>query len=471
MSRKIYGVTVGSPLPKSNLKQTDPTKGDYVKGRDIIPTTADDLNAYTRSETDEAIRVALANSGGGEPGATGSQGPKGDKGDSAYEVAVRNGFTGTETEWIESLKGEDGTSVTVESVLLGEGSGTSNTVIFSDGTELTVQNGKDGKNGAPGAPGNDGASGMPATHSWNGTVLTVTSASGTSSADLKGEKGADGAKGDKGDKGDTGAQGPTGATGSQGPKGDKGDTGATGPKGDKGDKGATGANGADGYTPVKGVDYWTEVDQESIVQQVIAALGTPVFGRVDENNNIILNGDLSGTFTLAYEDAEGNKTTIGTLTTTSGPKYTNVLKLSINSDKTPYNNGQGWKTGYRLNSSGEEAAETGFEVTGFIPVTRADTLYFSGITVPYDGAYKDKQYIGLYDGNFAKIVSLKINSNISQYGGSKYDEAHNLIEQNMELLLHYYNQSDEVRNTVSYMRLGAPEITNDSVITKNEPIE
>ena len=34
MSRKIIGATVGSPLPKSNLNQTDPTKGDYVKGRD-----------------------------------------------------------------------------------------------------------------------------------------------------------------------------------------------------------------------------------------------------------------------------------------------------------------------------------------------------------------------------------------------------------------------------------------------------
>lgn len=30
------------------------------------------------------------------------------KGESAYEIAVRNGFEGTETEWLESLKGNDG---------------------------------------------------------------------------------------------------------------------------------------------------------------------------------------------------------------------------------------------------------------------------------------------------------------------------------------------------------------------------
>lgn len=34
MKRKIIGVTVGSPLPKPNLMQNDPKKGDYVKGKE-----------------------------------------------------------------------------------------------------------------------------------------------------------------------------------------------------------------------------------------------------------------------------------------------------------------------------------------------------------------------------------------------------------------------------------------------------
>ena len=73
---------------------------------------------------------------------------------------------------------------------------------------------------------------------------------------------------------------------------------------------------ADGNTPVRGVDYWTPADQEAIVQQVIAALGTPVFGRVDGENNIILTGELAdGTYTLKYEDGEGNVTEIGTMST------------------------------------------------------------------------------------------------------------------------------------------------------------
>lgn len=74
-------------------------------------------------------------------------------------------------------------------------------------------------------------------------------------------------KGDKGDKGDKGEQGPQGI---QGEKGDKGD---------------------DGYTPQKGVDYFTEEDIAYIVNAVLAALGD---GNGDEPTipeNILLSAD------------------------------------------------------------------------------------------------------------------------------------------------------------------------------------
>lgn len=89
----------------------------------------------------------------------------------------------------------------------------------------------------------------------------------------KGDTGSQGIQGVKGDTGLTGAKGDTGATGSQGIQGVKGDTGLTGAKGDtgatgsqgiqglKGDKGDTGANG---YTPVKGTDYFTQADIDSL---------------------------------------------------------------------------------------------------------------------------------------------------------------------------------------------------------------
>lgn len=43
-------------------------------------------------------------------GEKGEAGTDGKDGLSAYEVAVRNGFTGTEDEWLASLRGEEGIS-------------------------------------------------------------------------------------------------------------------------------------------------------------------------------------------------------------------------------------------------------------------------------------------------------------------------------------------------------------------------
>lgn len=47
---------------------------------------------------------------------------------------------------------------------------------------------------------------------------------------------------------------------------------------------------------------------------MIAALGTPVFGRVDADKNIITSGDLAdGTYTYWYEGKDGKLVEIGTV--------------------------------------------------------------------------------------------------------------------------------------------------------------
>lgn len=88
-----------------------------------------------------------------------------------------------------------------------------------------------------------------------------------------GPRGPKGDKGDPGEKGETGAKGEQGIQGEQGPKGDKGDPGEVGPQGiqgpvgpigPQGNQGIQGPKGDDGYTPVKGVDYFTQNDINSI---------------------------------------------------------------------------------------------------------------------------------------------------------------------------------------------------------------
>ena len=145
---------------------------------------------------------------------------------SAYGIAKAHGYTGTEAEWLASLKGAAG------------------------------EPGKDGK------PFHwSGAWDAAATYAHldavehNGSCYVWTDDADSTAGDepgvdelwelcaAAGAAGANGAPGAKGDTGETGPQGP------QGPKGDKGDTGETGPQGPqgpKGDKGDTGPQGPQG---------------------------------------------------------------------------------------------------------------------------------------------------------------------------------------------------------------------------------
>ena len=308
----------------------------------------------------------------------------------------------------------------------------------------------------------------------------------------KGDTGEAGPQGPQGEKGDTGATGPQGEPGPAGEKGEKGDTGATGPQGEpgpageKGEKGDTGATGQNGSTPVRGVDYWTDADQETIVQQVIAALGTPVFGTVDASNNITLTGELAdGTYTIKYEDTDGNALEIGTLTLKDEPTYTNILPSAINSDKTLFvgtNGEKGYKTGCRLNSSGAEASVSDWEVTGFIPITAQDVLYFKDIQ--WRGNSQKHDYIGLYNSTFTSLTSTQVisvfieqtlkNSNSAPEDyGITLDADGNIVSIDFKKLsvTAYGSVSAAGWANVKYIRFSCFGITDNSVITKNEPIE
>lgn len=130
----------------------------------------------------------------------GPQGEVGPEGASAYEVAVANGFKGSETEWLASLKGERGV---------------------------------DGK------IGKDGFSPIAIVESnADGALVTIQDANGTTKAQLT--------------HGPQGATGPVGATGPQGPKGDKGDKGPQGPIGPQGIQGIQGEPGPQGPAGEKG---------------------------------------------------------------------------------------------------------------------------------------------------------------------------------------------------------------------------
>ena len=63
-----------------------------------------------------------------------------------------------------------------------------------------------------------------------------------------------------------------GSKGDPGEKGEKGEKGDPGEKGEPGEPGIPGEDGADGYTPERGIDYWTDADKAEIKNYVDEAI-------------------------------------------------------------------------------------------------------------------------------------------------------------------------------------------------------
>lgn len=118
----------------------------------------------------------------GDPGPQGVPGTAGKDGESAYQLAVAGGYTGTQTDWLASLKGPKGDQ--------GD-------------TGLTGPQGVPGKQGDPGPKGEPGVAGKDGESAYQ--VAVDGGFSGTEAewlASLKGQKGDQGDPGPKGDPGD-----------------------------------------------------------------------------------------------------------------------------------------------------------------------------------------------------------------------------------------------------------------------------
>ena len=132
------------------------------------------------------------------------------RGKSAYEVAVENGFSGTETEWLASLKGATGAPGAN-----GKDGENGETPYVGDNGNWYIGADDTGKpsRGAKGEPGQDGVTPTFSIESVEtgepGTDADVTMTGDAPNHGLRFVI----PRGDKGDKGDTGAQGPQGVSG------------------------------------------------------------------------------------------------------------------------------------------------------------------------------------------------------------------------------------------------------------------
>ena len=196
-------------------------------------------------------------SGGGDSGSGGNGAP----GHSAYEVAVDNGFKGTESQWLASLKGKDGP----------KGDKGDPGPAGPQGIQgLPGKDGLNGKDGLQGPAGKNGKDGQSAYQLWlsqgnSGSEIDFLN----SLKGAKGERGIPGKDGVPGAKGETGERGPRGEVGATGPQGPKGEQGPVGPKGETGPTGATGPQGLKGDKGETGYNFYYSTYEASANQNTM----------------------------------------------------------------------------------------------------------------------------------------------------------------------------------------------------------
>lgn len=237
-------------------------------------------------------------------------GAQGIQGLSAYQIAVQNGFDGTEEEWLASLKGEKGD--TGDKGDKGD-----------DGKNFIIKGHYDSLEALKEAiqsPEAGDAYSIGTEIPYDIYVFDGVSNDWINFGGIKGEKGEKGDPGPQGEQGETGPQGEVGPEGPSGPKGDPGEAATITvgnvttldpdaqvtvtnsgtenaailnfgiPKGIKGDKGDTGEKGDTGAgLNIKGeLDSESELPQEGISGDAYLISGN-LYVYVGENGNVEAN--------------------------------------------------------------------------------------------------------------------------------------------------------------------------------------
>lgn len=215
----------------------------------------------------------------GDPGTPGQQGADGKDGKDGKAFAIAKTFTSKTDMSSDGLTDGDFVMIASEvgdpdnaSMYLWNGTEFKFIADFSGAQGVRGPKGEDGKQGPQGDPGQPGRQGAPGAPGKDGITPHIGSNGNWYLGDQDTGKPSRGTQGPQGEPGKDGQPGVPGAPGKDG------DTPYIGSNGnwylgsrDTG-KPSQGRAGTDGKTPIRGVDYWTEEDQNAIKKWVEDAI-------------------------------------------------------------------------------------------------------------------------------------------------------------------------------------------------------
>lgn len=165
---------------------------------------------------------------------------------------------------------------------------------------------------------------------------------------------------------------------------------------------------------------------------------------------------------MAYSINIGEAT--GDIVITASASLTDQLSIAQDADGNIYNASgtPGYKSGYRLGSSGSESAASGMYVTGFIPCEAGQTATLKNIQLPYTNAQTNYNlcYIAVYDSShtciksgYSKDWSAQSSNNAVSADGEYIDSIKMAV-----------GASNTDISNMAYFRISATYIGSDSAI-------
>lgn len=176
---------------------------------------------------------------------------------------------------------------------------------------------------------------------------------------------------------------------------------------------------------------------------------------------------------VLYADGSGD---IGTGVNSGGnaggdtPTYTNVIPLSVGSDGKPFNNGKGWADNSRIGSGGIYLGNGSHYVTGHIEfnpnvdnVIRLKNITFDS-TTHNNYAYS----VCFFDSSFARA---NYDGSVNVMYSNQMPGWVNCVIQNNNIVEFTLPAANITNKDVKYFAICCSGISDDSIITINEPIE
>lgn len=158
--------------------------------------------------------------------------------------------------------------------------------------------------------------------------------------------------------------------------------------------------------------------------------------------------------------------------------YTNQIPISTDENGNIYGEdydsdgtADGYKSDYRLSSSGTESKQSGMYLTGFIPCKFGDLIYLKNVTFQYGSSTAGNQRLSFYDADKNHLAQTNATgaSALDKDNDSVYDVLKD--ENGIYTMLCVGILSGVDSTNAAYFRINAAYIGSDSVITVNEIIE